>query len=103
MHSYLSEQIRMIGFKDALETRVEVVEMEVAGQSLSSANDHFEVASHEIQALHNTVCLVEAGLWEEQHHERVEQLLVGHKLSTAHLELGAVVYDAAVVHFTQED
>lgn len=53
------------------------------GNLLFVAYDDREVAVYQVQALEDRVGLVKTGLWENQHHKCVQQLLVFDQLHVA--------------------
>lgn len=75
---YLDEEDRVVGFEDAGDSGIEIVEVELFRDELVEFRDGFEVDSNYFKCFYDVVDFIEMGFLEEEFNEDVEEFLVGH-------------------------
>lgn len=70
----------MVELENRYNPRVEVVGIEVSGQTVFLIDYHIQTGLDQVQTLHDAGTLEQAGFGEQIEHEYVEKFLVEHQL-----------------------
>jgi hypothetical protein len=72
----LLQEVGVLGLKNALYSRVEVIIVKIVRKFLVIVQDYSKVALNQVQTFYHAERLEQMGLGEDQHHECSKQLLV---------------------------